>query len=156
MPNGDKYEGSFKYNKPDGNGIWTLANGNQVVGAYSQQFLDLDTPGEEESPLDPTTNLRVKLQWNTRNTKRVKENKEIASKFSEYQKTKFRRIFLSHDKDGSGQIDSHEIKTAMSEAGYDVSDQQVSELMQGYDSDNSGQLSFEEFMEFIYRFTDLH
>lgn len=63
---------------------------------------------------------------------------------------------MSHDKDGSGEIDVFEVKTAMHEAGYDVSDQFATELLEGYDLDKNGVLNFEEFLEYIYRFTDLH
>lgn len=93
MPNGDKYEGVFKHNKPCGNGVWTLSNGNQINGAYSQKFLDLDTHGEDESPLDPTTNLRIKLNWKTKKLARTKIS-EFPSKFPEWQRAKFRRIFF--------------------------------------------------------------
>ena len=64
MPNGDKFEGEFKYNKPSGQGVWTLANGNQVRGEYTQNFLDVDLPNDD-NPIDPATGHRIELSWNT-------------------------------------------------------------------------------------------
>ena len=65
MENGDTFEGDFKFNKPIGNGCWNLKNGNVVKGCYSQELIDVDEPGNEESVLDPELNLRVKIDWNT-------------------------------------------------------------------------------------------
>ena len=34
FPNGDFYEGKFKYNQPIGEGVWWFSNGNKLSGSY--------------------------------------------------------------------------------------------------------------------------
>ena len=65
LSNGDTYEGKFKHNKPTGDATWSLANGNKLKGYYEQQIIDVDEPGNEESPLDVETGLRVRIDWTT-------------------------------------------------------------------------------------------
>ena len=46
FPTGTIYEGQFKYNKPDGKGVWKFLNGNQITGNYKQEII----PNEDEVP----------------------------------------------------------------------------------------------------------
>ena len=65
LANGDTYTGKFKYNKPVGRSVWELANGNRLRGVYEQQILDVEEPGNDDCPLDPETELRVRITWKT-------------------------------------------------------------------------------------------
>ena len=49
-PNGFYYEGSFKNNKPEGEGKWHCKDGNVVSGAYEQKKKETEdeAPPEEE------------------------------------------------------------------------------------------------------------
>lgn len=40
MENGSCYTGEFEHNRPKGNGVWKLANGNKVEGAYDQDIME--------------------------------------------------------------------------------------------------------------------
>ena len=68
LANGDTYTGEFKNNKPIGLSNWTLANGNQVQGVYEQSILDIEEKGHDDIPIDPSTGLKIKLDWTTHNT----------------------------------------------------------------------------------------
>ena len=65
MANGSVYEGEFHNNKPNGNGVWTLSNGNLVKGEYTQETLEKTNKADPENPVDPLTGLRLSLNWTT-------------------------------------------------------------------------------------------
>merc|ERR1719263_370672 len=49
FPNGTFYSGKFKYNKPDGKGVWVFKNGNQLTGEYIQKAQeDPDAAGGDD------------------------------------------------------------------------------------------------------------
>eukprot|EP01052_Picozoa_sp_SAG31_P052059 SAG31_NODE_12669_length_925_cov_1.898305_1_plen_133_part_10 len=56
-----------------------------------------------------------------------------------------RRVFESHDVDGSGTIDLQELVPALEELGINAS--RVPEILNAVDSDSSGQLDMAEFAE---------
>lgn len=121
MPNGDKFEGEFKFNKPSGNGVWTLANGNQVRGEYTQNYLDVDTPNDD-NPIDPTTGKRIQLEWTT---KFIAKPTKLPNRFNDQTRAKFRSVFSKFDKDASGQVDVHELHSALNQVGVDVTKDHV-------------------------------
>ena len=57
-PNGVYYEGTFKNNKPDGQGTWHFSNGNQLNGSYKQT--EKINEEEEEAEGEPK---KMELQW---------------------------------------------------------------------------------------------
>jgi len=57
--------------------------------------------------------------------------------------------FHMYDLDGSGAIDTYELKKALESMGQNPSDQDVLELMAAMDEDNSGTISFIEFMNMV-------
>ena len=148
MPNGDHYEGEFKHNKPNGNGTWTLSNGNEVRGTYHQKFIELGAINEDESPLDPSNNLRVKLTWTT---KQVVKPHKFPRRFSDQVRAQLRFNFNRHDKDGTGQIDVFEMQQALNGMGYDADEEMSRRVIKSLDYDENGLMSFNEFVEFVYR-----
>lgn len=57
--------------------------------------------------------------------------------------------FEFFDKDKSGHIDIHELSYSMQKLGYELSFNEVSEILKRFDSDQNGQISLDEFIEFI-------
>jgi Ca2+-binding EF-hand superfamily protein len=57
--------------------------------------------------------------------------------------------FHMYDLDGSGAIDTYELKKALESMGQTPSDQDVLELMAAMDEDGSGSISFVEFMNMV-------
>eukprot|EP00918_Siedleckia_nematoides_P087827 GHVU01193067.1.p1 GENE.GHVU01193067.1~~GHVU01193067.1.p1 ORF type:complete len:152 (-),score=31.94 GHVU01193067.1:399-854(-) len=62
--------------------------------------------------------------------------------------SRLRRAFQQIDEDGNGQISSDELKKLVREYGGapDITDAQIQEFMKAVDTDGSGSISFEEFI----------
>ena len=60
-----------------------------------------------------------------------------------------KRNFSRVDTDGSGTIDSGELKTLLIAAGKQVSDKQVEAILAKYDADQNGVLNFDEFVTMV-------
>ena len=73
----------------------------------------------------------------------------MASNFSEEQLNEYKGAFKFFDGDESGQISVEELGNAMSKLGYNLTQEQVSIILNKVDTDNSGQIGFEEFLAFI-------
>ena len=69
--------------------------------------------------------------------------------FSAQERQQYKQAFDFFDKDGSGSISSQELSTAMKSLGYDLTQQQISTILNHVDGDHSGQIDFEEFLTFI-------
>lgn len=147
MPSGDQFEGQFKYNKPTGRGVWTLANGNQVSGVYTQNFLDIDIQNVD-TPVDPVTKKRISLDWTT---KTVSKPMIFPVRFNDQERARYRNFFNDVDKDGSGQIDKEELFNLLAVMGFKTNEKNVEMVIQTLDVDGTGSLHFEEFLEFVYQ-----
>ena len=66
LANGDTFTGSFEHNKPKGEGEWVLKNGNRVQGSYTQEYLETDGREDDLNPIDPATNLKIRLGWTSK------------------------------------------------------------------------------------------
>jgi len=61
-----------------------------------------------------------------------------------------RSCFRGFDKDGSGSIDKEELAAALKESGSNLSDADVSRIIQLVDKDGSGTLDYEEFIAQVF------
>ncbi|XP_058805950.1 programmed cell death protein 6 isoform X2 [Phymastichus coffea] len=61
--------------------------------------------------------------------------------------TDWQNCFRSFDRDGSGNIDRNELKTALTSFGYRLSDNLISTLMRKYDRAGRGTIYFDDFIQ---------
>lgn len=73
--------------------------------------------------------------------------KHLQSKFTDEQVEHMRQLFGYCDKDGSGSIDKEELGSVMHELGKDLSEEELSALMEQLDVDGNGDIDFDEFLE---------
>lgn len=73
----------------------------------------------------------------------------MSQNFSAQETAQYKQAFDFFDKDGSGSISSQELSTAMKSLGYDLTQQQISTILNHVDADHSGQIDFNEFLKFI-------
>lgn len=60
-----------------------------------------------------------------------------------------RECFNAFDADGSGEIDSKEIKEVCKQLGIDATKDEINELMGAADADGNGKISFDEFKKAV-------
>jgi len=77
-----------------------------------------------------------------RQSKKVKE-------LTEDQLTDIKEAFELFDTDGSGSIDSKELKVAMKQLGFDTSEEEIDRMIRDVDADDSGEIDLEEFMSMM-------
>ena len=58
-------------------------------------------------------------------------------------------VFKAIDKDGSGDLDHREFKTAMDRLGLGLTEQQIAQCIQVLDKDGDGEVSLSEFMALV-------
>ena len=61
-----------------------------------------------------------------------------------------RQVFREFDKDGSGQIDRQELKQVFAEMGKSFTDEEMQRMISLGDTDASGTLDCEEFIEQVF------
>ncbi len=62
---------------------------------------------------------------------------------------KYEEIFKRYDADGSGTIEAHELGEVMKELGQQLSPAELSKMIDEIDTDGSGEIDFEEFMQAV-------
>ena len=73
----------------------------------------------------------------------------MASGLTEEQKQEIREAFDLFDADGSGSIDSGELKTAMRALGFEPEDDEIQKMISDIDGDASGTIDYTEFLEMM-------
>jgi len=68
---------------------------------------------------------------------------------TEEQRTEIKEAFDLFDTDRSGSIDYHELKVAMRALGFDTKKQDLVKLIEQYDREETGQITFNDFMEIM-------
>lgn len=79
---------------------------------------------------------------------REKKKAQNAEGKKERERQRLREMFDKYDIDGSGSIDVYELKEMCTELGGILTDEQAEEAMLKLDSDNTGSINFENFLEF--------
>merc|ERR1719469_214603 len=62
-----------------------------------------------------------------------------------------REAFLVFDRDKSGSVSASELKHVMNNLGEQVTNEEVEEMIREADADGDGELSFDDFLQFIQR-----
>eukprot|EP00929_Paragymnodinium_shiwhaense_P103893 TRINITY_DN6774_c0_g1_i2.p1 TRINITY_DN6774_c0_g1~~TRINITY_DN6774_c0_g1_i2.p1 ORF type:complete len:153 (-),score=79.77 TRINITY_DN6774_c0_g1_i2:181-639(-) len=75
----------------------------------------------------------------------------LEHKFTEKQMVMYRGVFESFDADGSGAIDTDELKKAFEALGTKLSDKDVADMIKEVDEDGSGEIDFDEFLLVVAR-----
>jgi centrin-3 len=68
---------------------------------------------------------------------------------TEDQRLEIKEAFDIFDSDKSGSIDRHELRVAMRAMGFDVSKQEILDIMEAKDPDNTGSIKFAAFQEVV-------
>jgi centrin-3 len=68
---------------------------------------------------------------------------------TEDQRLEIREAFDIFDSDKSGAIDRHELRVAMRAMGFEVSKQEIAEIMEAKDPDGTGSIKFAAFQEVV-------
>lgn len=68
---------------------------------------------------------------------------------TEDQRLEIKEAFDIFDSDKSGSIDRHELRVAMRAMGFDVSKNEILEIMEAKDPDNTGSINFAAFQEVV-------
>merc|ERR1711907_4660 len=63
---------------------------------------------------------------------------------------KMKSIFSKYDGDGSGSISAGELSHALADMGYDPSAEDLNNMLAAFDSDNSGEVDFDEFVRMVH------
>merc|ERR1711933_208499 len=74
-----------------------------------------------------------------------KKQKEL----SEEQKQEIKEAFDLFDTDGSGEIDSKELKVAMRALGFEPKKEEIQKMISDVDDDGSGTIGYEEFLKMV-------
>jgi len=74
-----------------------------------------------------------------------KKNKEL----SDEQKQEIKEAFDLFDTDGSGEIDSKELKVAMRALGFEPKKEEIQKMISDVDDDGSGTIGYEEFLKMM-------
>jgi centrin-3 len=80
-------------------------------------------------------------------TPRPSRPKKVKFELTDEQKQEIKEAFDLFDTEKSGKIDAHEMKVAMRALGFDVKKDQVLKIMEQYDREQSGSISFEDFLD---------
>ena len=69
--------------------------------------------------------------------------------FSDNEIAQYKQAFDFFDTDGSGVVSASELGNAMQQLGYNLTPQQIQQILTYIDNDGSGQIGFDEFLDFI-------
>ena len=88
--------------------------------------------------------IRKPTRGNTRRT-----GKSTRIELTEDQRLEIKEAFDIFDSDKTGTIDKHELRVALRAMGFDVSKNEILEIMESKDPDNSGSINFNAFQEIV-------
>merc|ERR1712014_473894 len=96
--------------------------------------------------------LIAKLSQNTRGKmalRRFNAGGKKQKELTEEQKQEIKEAFDLFDTDGSGEIDSKELKVAMRALGFEPKKEEIAKMISDVDDDGSGTIGYEEFLKMM-------
>jgi hypothetical protein len=114
---------------------------------------DTTTPQQRQVVEATMSAAAVKVSnpmFNPAASPRAEEAEEDGADSSVEQKmAKYEEIFQRYDEDNSGTIESSELQNVMRELGQDMSPDELAAMIKEIDTDGSGEIDFEEFMQAV-------
>ncbi|CDW88157.1 centrin [Stylonychia lemnae] len=108
---------------------------------------------EKEQPHPPPDMPAYKVEYyydaNGKKRKKIKKLRKKEKELTDEQLEEIKSAFDLFDKDGSGNIDIHELRDAMKALGVYLTKEKVKAVMKAMDTDGSGTVEFEEFKQLM-------
>ena len=134
-----QYEQFFKQADKDGSGFLSLEELTVVLkkNGYTDEkikatFTTVDASGDKKISLDE---FLVAMGQRSSN---------------EHRAARLRAVFRSFDKNGDGTIGASEMKAVWAEAGRNLTEAELKQLMAKVDKDGSGTITYEEFVKEVF------
>ncbi|CDW86069.1 UNKNOWN [Stylonychia lemnae] len=108
-----------------------------------------ETPRANSKPNLPDYKVEYYVDANGKRRKKIKKLVKKEKELSEEQLEEIKSAFELFDKDGSGNIDIHELRDAMKALGVYLNKEKVKAVMKDMDADGSGTVEFDEFKQLM-------
>jgi len=153
-----------------------MTNWRAMEGLTKQEYAELeevferfDNNGDGELDLEESTRLSRYMGMSENVLKDSSDDaklrhlplnwKAFLAKVRRYRESEiagFKKVFVKHDADGSGQLDASELVKCIQSFGFEPLKKRLAECLKEVDADGSGTLNFEEFVQimWLYRRTE--
>ena len=132
---------SFNAADTDGNGSLSHEELRELLRSLGLQMVDDENLNKWINDIDGNNDGEIQMD----EFQLIFQKMKLSSNCS-FDKL-LRETFDMYDADGSGDIDQSELKTLMAQLGFDLSDEELSNMVAEVDVDGNGEIDFDEFVQ---------